>query len=75
MGSVTRHLNTASEAVADEAVEASKPKRRKKKNLFDVAQFLPNWGSDTRWPRAVRGMFPTRLPRSISTRMGVMVKL
>ncbi|KAJ6777728.1 28S RIBOSOMAL S34 PROTEIN [Salix koriyanagi] len=24
--------------------ETSKPKRRKKKNLFEVAQFLPNWG-------------------------------
>ncbi|KAK2975880.1 hypothetical protein RJ640_015311 [Escallonia rubra] len=24
--------------------EAKKPKRKKKKNLFEVAQFLPNWG-------------------------------
>ncbi|KAK8961341.1 hypothetical protein KSP40_PGU013904 [Platanthera guangdongensis] len=44
MASVTRHLNTASEEVAEVVAEASKPKRRKKKNLFDVAQFLPNWG-------------------------------
>lgn len=36
--SASRALNTASE------LEASKPKRRKKKNLFDVAHFLPNWG-------------------------------
>lgn len=25
-------------------VAAKKPKRKKKKNLFEVAQFLPNWG-------------------------------
>lgn len=24
--------------------ESKKPKRKKKKNLFEVAQFLPNWG-------------------------------
>ncbi|KAI0497907.1 hypothetical protein KFK09_021145 [Dendrobium nobile] len=36
--SASRALNTVSE------VEANKPKRRKKKNLFDVAHFLPNWG-------------------------------
>lgn len=26
------------------ASSSAKPKRRKKKNLFEVAQFLPNWG-------------------------------
>uniref|UniRef100_F6HEF4 Uncharacterized protein n=1 Tax=Vitis vinifera TaxID=29760 RepID=F6HEF4_VITVI len=26
------------------ASSSKKPKRRKKKNLFEVAQFLPNWG-------------------------------
>lgn len=26
------------------ASSSTKPKRRKKKNLFEVAQFLPNWG-------------------------------
>lgn len=31
----------ASEAAA---AAAKKPKRRKKKNLFEVAQFLPDWG-------------------------------
>lgn len=24
--------------------KATKPRRKKKKNLFEVAQFLPNWG-------------------------------
>ncbi|KAM7520250.1 hypothetical protein LguiB_019212 [Lonicera macranthoides] len=43
------HLSTSSSSttpanptVAAEA--AKKPKRKKKKNLFEVAQFLPNWG-------------------------------
>ena len=26
------------------APAAAKPKKRKKKNLFEVAQYLPNWG-------------------------------
>ncbi|KAH7549958.1 hypothetical protein ACOSQ2_025285 [Xanthoceras sorbifolium] len=29
---------------ASSASASKKPKRRKKKNLFEVAQFLPNWG-------------------------------
>lgn len=33
--------NAAAEAAGD---AAKKPKRKKKKNLFEVAQFLPNWG-------------------------------
>ncbi|KAJ0084483.1 hypothetical protein Patl1_31204 [Pistacia atlantica] len=36
---------SASPASASTSAPASnKPKRRKKKNLFEVAQFLPNWG-------------------------------
>ncbi|CAA6668998.1 unnamed protein product [Spirodela intermedia] len=31
-------------AAASEAAAAKKPKRKKKKNLFEVAQFLPDWG-------------------------------
>ncbi|KAM7516300.1 hypothetical protein LguiA_005883 [Lonicera macranthoides] len=45
------HLSTSSSSttpanptVAAEAEAAKKPKRKKKKNLFEVAQFLPNWG-------------------------------
>ncbi|KQJ99496.1 uncharacterized protein LOC100841147 [Brachypodium distachyon] len=35
----------AAAAAEGEVVAASKePKRRKKKNLFDVVQFLPDWG-------------------------------
>ncbi|KAJ6837381.1 uncharacterized protein M6B38_120550 [Iris pallida] len=33
----------AADAAAN-AMDPEKPKRRKKKNLFEVAQFLPNWG-------------------------------
>ncbi|CAM8928993.1 hypothetical protein QQ045_023425 [Rhodiola kirilowii] len=29
---------------APAASSSSKPKRKKKKNLFELAQFLPNWG-------------------------------
>ncbi|PKA66916.1 hypothetical protein AXF42_Ash003573 [Apostasia shenzhenica] len=36
--SAARSLSAAAEA------DPTKPKRRKKKNLFDVALFLPNWG-------------------------------
>ncbi|PQM32811.1 uncharacterized protein Pyn_35516 [Prunus yedoensis var. nudiflora] len=43
-----RSFSTASEnptAAASPSSSASKkPKRKKKKNLFEVAQFLPNWG-------------------------------
>ena len=46
-----RRFNTASPSPsaknpnADASSSASKkPKRKKKKNLFEVAQFLPNWG-------------------------------
>uniref|UniRef100_A0A2N9GHH8 Uncharacterized protein n=1 Tax=Fagus sylvatica TaxID=28930 RepID=A0A2N9GHH8_FAGSY len=46
-----RRFNTASPPPsaknpnADASSSASKkPKRKKKKNLFEVAQFLPNWG-------------------------------
>ncbi|KAL3850623.1 hypothetical protein ACJIZ3_012505 [Penstemon smallii] len=47
--SFLRNLNTASSA-GSPAVEAAavsevkKPKRKKKKNFFEVAQFLPQWG-------------------------------
>ncbi|CAK7331366.1 unnamed protein product [Dovyalis caffra] len=37
--------STSSSATAQNPKnETSKPKRRKKKNLFEVIQFLPNWG-------------------------------
>ncbi|ERN09623.1 hypothetical protein AMTR_s00029p00189580 [Amborella trichopoda] len=42
-----RTFSTASTSAPSESAQASaqkKPKRRKKKNLFEVAQFLPNWG-------------------------------
>ncbi|VVA36765.1 PREDICTED: LOC110107144 isoform [Prunus dulcis] len=48
--SFLRNFSTASEnptaaAAASPSSSASKkPKRKKKKNLFEVAQFLPNWG-------------------------------
>ncbi|CAL8999075.1 unnamed protein product [Prunus brigantina] len=48
--SFLRSFSTASEnpapaAAASPSSSASKkPKRKKKKNLFEVAQFLPNWG-------------------------------
>ncbi|KAG5253774.1 Mitochondrial 28S Ribosomal protein [Salix suchowensis] len=35
---------SSSSAAENPTNETSKPKRRKKKNLFEVAQFLPNWG-------------------------------
>ncbi|XP_072974755.1 uncharacterized protein [Typha angustifolia] len=40
---LVRTLST-SVAPATSASEPEKPKRRKKKNLFEVTQFLPNWG-------------------------------
>jgi hypothetical protein len=36
--------SSSSAAAENPKNETSKPKRRKKKNLFEVAQFLPNWG-------------------------------
>ncbi|KAG6412494.1 hypothetical protein SASPL_125173 [Salvia splendens] len=41
-----RGLSTTTSPAADVASVdgAKKPKRKKKKNLFEVAQFLPNWG-------------------------------
>ncbi|KAL3643932.1 hypothetical protein CASFOL_011864 [Castilleja foliolosa] len=36
--------SAASAAAPGVGAEKSKPKRKKKKNLFEVAQFLPNWG-------------------------------
>ncbi|KAL3336143.1 hypothetical protein AABB24_032065 [Solanum stoloniferum] len=46
--SFLRNLSTAT-PTKDPSTESSadgpkKPKRKKKKNLFEVAQFLPNWG-------------------------------
>lgn len=45
--SYLRNLSTATPTTKDPSTESSKnPKRKKKKkkNLFEVAQFLPNWG-------------------------------
>ncbi|KAK6234975.1 hypothetical protein SCA6_010312 [Theobroma cacao] len=44
-----RNLSTASStqnprASSSSSAASKKPKRKKKKNLFEVAQFLPNWG-------------------------------
>lgn len=36
--------SSAAAAAAAAAQNPTKSKRRKKKNLFEVAQFLPNWG-------------------------------
>ncbi|KAK2641924.1 hypothetical protein Ddye_023687 [Dipteronia dyeriana] len=36
--------SSATSASATVSKPKPKPKRRKKKNLFEVAQFLPNWG-------------------------------
>ncbi|KAK7341421.1 hypothetical protein VNO80_24350 [Phaseolus coccineus] len=41
--SFMRALSTSS-ATTSPAQNPKKSKRRKKKNLFEVAQFLPNWG-------------------------------
>ncbi|KAF5179579.1 28S ribosomal S34 protein [Thalictrum thalictroides] len=35
---------TSSTIAATSTSASKKPKRKKKKNLFEVAQFLPNWG-------------------------------
>lgn len=47
--SFVRNLSTATPTTKDPSTESSadgpkNPKRKKKKNLFEVAQFLPNWG-------------------------------
>ncbi|GLU02277.1 hypothetical protein SLE2022_195320 [Rubroshorea leprosula] len=42
-----RNLSTVSSSTQNPSAssqDAKKPKRRKKKNLFEVAQFLPKWG-------------------------------
>nr|KJB08797.1 hypothetical protein B456_001G114500 [Gossypium raimondii] len=41
-----RNLSTATstESPGASSTASKKPKRKKKKNLFEVAQFLPNWG-------------------------------
>lgn len=43
-----RGLSTTTTTSAENAAAAGdgakKPRRKKKKNLFEVAQFLPNWG-------------------------------
>ncbi|KAI3462963.1 hypothetical protein Pfo_019626 [Paulownia fortunei] len=41
--STTTSINSSAENAAVDG-GAKKPKRKKKKNLFEVAQFLPNWG-------------------------------
>ncbi|XP_057451676.1 uncharacterized protein LOC130743441 [Lotus japonicus] len=44
--SFIRTLSTSSPSSSAAAADTSKPKKskRRKKNLFEVAQFLPNWG-------------------------------
>ncbi|XP_055832471.1 uncharacterized protein LOC129901347 [Solanum dulcamara] len=43
--SFLRNLSTATPTTESSAADGpKKPKRKKKKNLFEVAQFLPNWG-------------------------------
>lgn len=42
--SFLRSLSTAAASPASGAAALKKPKRKKKKNLFELAQFLPNWG-------------------------------
>ncbi|KAK4376067.1 hypothetical protein RND71_006744 [Anisodus tanguticus] len=44
--SFLRNLSTATTPTTNPSMESSvkKSKRKKKKNLFEVAQFLPNWG-------------------------------
>lgn len=43
-GLSTTTSSTENAAAAAEGDGAKKPRRKKKKNLFEVAQFLPNWG-------------------------------
>lgn len=43
--SFLRNLSTSSTSATEPAAaNSTKPRRKKKKNLFEVAQFLPNWG-------------------------------
>ena len=55
-------------AAAAEGEAAANARRNKKKNLFDVAQFLPDRGVGYRSPRPPGATSPTRSPRSTSTR-------
>ncbi|KAG9453258.1 hypothetical protein H6P81_006162 [Aristolochia fimbriata] len=41
---ILRNFSSAPQPSTSEAAKPTKPKRKKKKNLFEVAQFLPNWG-------------------------------
>lgn len=43
ISSFSTSTSSSSPAAADGA-KPTKPRRKKKKNLFEVAQFLPNWG-------------------------------
>ena len=40
----SRSFSAASDSSQNPSAPSKKPKRKKKKNLFEVAQFLPNWG-------------------------------
>ncbi|KAK4785878.1 hypothetical protein SAY86_002567 [Trapa natans] len=42
--SFLRSFSTATASPASGSAALKKPKRRRKKNFFEVAQFLPNWG-------------------------------
>lgn len=47
--SILRNLSTSTGSTANQSdsgtvANSTKPRRKKKKNLFEVAQFLPNWG-------------------------------
>ncbi|XP_078149501.1 uncharacterized protein LOC144544827 [Carex rostrata] len=44
LGLLRNFSAAASPPQATDGGDAEKTKRRKKKNLFDVVQFLPNWG-------------------------------
>ncbi|XBI88277.1 hypothetical protein VPH35_026266 [Triticum aestivum] len=60
--------STTTPAAAAEGEAAADARRNKKKNLFDVAQFLPDRGVGYRSPRPPGATSPTRSPRSTSTR-------
>lgn len=40
----TASANNPTTTASSSSSASKKPKRKKKKNLFEVAQFLPNWG-------------------------------
>ncbi|KAF3968157.1 hypothetical protein CMV_007923 [Castanea mollissima] len=40
----TASANNPTTTASSSSPASKKPKRKKKKNLFEVAQFLPNWG-------------------------------